>query len=168
MLKKTAIFFVLLLCACATDAHAGIGAPVRAFKTGRFAVSEGFTLQGSYRITDDPLYEGKYAYNFFTADNRSRIQLIADKKGAEVVFEYLFYPPADDPVAAGKDGSAAISFVAQASRNAIAPEEFIPLVAEANMGLANIRHTKSINGYTVSMTRHDTDILKGWSIGVGK
>lgn len=167
MFKKTA-FFVLLLIFCAADAQALIGSSVKAFKTGSFAVSEGFTLQGSYRITEDPLYAGKYAYNFFTADNRSRIQLIADKKGTGVIFEYLFYPFADDPTAAMKDGSIAISFVAQASRNAIAPEEFVSLVAEANRGLPNIRHTKSINGYTVSMTRHDADILKGWSIGIRK
>jgi hypothetical protein len=167
MIKKTAWFF-LLSCACASSACAQIGASVEDFKTGTFALAEGFTQQSTYQITDDPLYKGTYAYNFFTADKRYKLQLIADKKGKHILFEYLFYPVADDQMIALKDGSIAISFVAQSSQEAVAPEQFVSLVSEANKGKRNIKYTKAINGYTVSVTRFDTPRLTGWSIGIHK
>ncbi|HNQ51196.1 MAG TPA: hypothetical protein PLP56_00895 [Candidatus Omnitrophota bacterium] len=165
MHKITASFFIWF-CVCAPAACAQIGGSVEGFKTGKFALAEGFNLHGSYLITDDPVHQGRYAYNFFTADNRYRIQLIADKKGRNIVFEYFFYPADDDPMAAMKDGSIAIAFVSQASGTEVGPEEFVSLVSEANRGRPNIKFTKIIKRYTVSMTRHDTDILKGWSIGI--
>ncbi|HOU35964.1 MAG TPA: hypothetical protein PLJ26_00890 [Candidatus Omnitrophota bacterium] len=165
MIKKIFPFLVwsFIYASCA---YAQIGTSVKAFKAGSFARAEGFTLQGSYLITEDPAFEGKYAYNFFTEDNRYRIQLIADKKGNNIVFEYLMYPFAEDPDLAMKDGSIAISFVSQASAQAVTPDEFVSLVSEANKGAPNVRYTKVIRGYTVSMTRHRTEILTGWSIGV--
>lgn len=158
--------FLIWLCIWASCAYAQIGTSVKAFRTGPFARAEGFALQGSYLITEDPNFEGKYAYNFFTEDNRYRIQLIADKKGSNIVFEYLVYPSAEDPELAMKDGSIALSFVSQASAQAISPDEFVSLVSEANKGAPNIKYSKVIKGYTVSMTRHRTGILTGWSIGV--
>ena len=165
MLNRT-VFLLICSCVCAPLAHAQIGGSLESFKTGKFALAEGFTFHGSYLITDDPVHQGRYAYNFFTGDNRYRIQLIADKKGKNVVFEYFFYPADDDPMAAMKDGSIALSFVSQASGKAVGPEEFVSLVSEANRGRRNIKFTKIIKGYTVSMTRHDTDVLRGWSIGI--
>jgi len=78
------------------------------------------------------------------------------------------YPDADDSELAMKDGSVAISFVSEASDQAVSPEEFISLVSEVNRGQKNFKYIRGINGYTVSMTHHQTDILTGWSIGVHK
>jgi len=63
MNKKT-LFLLVWFYICASCAYARIGDSVNAFKESTFAHKEGFTFQGSYLITDDPCYEGKYAYNF--------------------------------------------------------------------------------------------------------
>jgi len=167
MIKKTVLVF-LFCCICLSAAHARIGSSVDDFRKSEFAAAEGFTFHDSYQLTDDPVYQGRYAHNFFTADKRYKLQLIADRKGENIVFEYLFYPAADGQAIALKDGSIAISFAAHASAQAIAPGQFVSLVSEANMGARNVKYTRDINGYTVALTRYDTKMLSGWSIGIHK
>jgi hypothetical protein len=167
MIKRTLWFFLFSFVSLSA-AYARIGGSIDDFKKSKLAAAEGFTFHDSYQLTDDPVYDGKYAYNFFTADKRYKLQLIADKKGTGIVYEYLFYPVAEDQMIALKDGSIAISFVSQASMQAVLPEQFVTLVSEANKGTRNVKYSKGISGYTVSLTRYDTKILSGWSIGIHK
>jgi hypothetical protein len=167
MIKKT-LWFFLISFVCLSAAHARIGGSIDDFKISKLAAAEGFAFHDMYQLTDDPAYQGKYAFNFFTVDKRYKLQLIADKKGNNIVYEYLFYPAADDQMIALKDGSIAISFVSQASTQAVLPEQFVSLVSEVNGGARNVKHSRDISGYVVSLTRYDTKILSGWSIGIHK
>jgi hypothetical protein len=167
MIKKTLWFFFLPVI-CLSAAYAQIGASVDDFKTSKFAVAEGFAFRQTYLLTDDPVYKGKYAYNFFTADQRYKIQLIAEKKGKNIVFEYLFYPATDDRMLALKDGSITLDFIAQASERRIGIEQYISLVSEANSGARNIKYGKKIDAFFLSLTRYDTAQISGWGLGIHK
>jgi hypothetical protein len=167
MIKKAFWFFLFSFVLLST-VYARVGRSVDEFRKTDFAAAEGFKFRDSYLITDDPLYKGKYAYNFFTQDKRYKLQLITDKGGRNIVFEYLFYPASDDQILALKDGSIALSFIAQSSNNTVAPEAYISLVSEANVGERNIKYSRNINGYVVAVTRYDNKVLSGWSIGIHK
>jgi hypothetical protein len=167
MIKKTAWFFLFSL-VCLSAANAQIGRSVDEFRQSKFAAAEGFTFLDSYQLTDDPVYRGKFAFNFFTADKRYNLQLIADKKGRNIVFEYLFYSATDDVMLSLKDGSISLAFIAQASADTVLPEAYISLVAETNGGARNKKYSRVMSGYTVSLTRFDTKKLSGWSIGIHK
>ena len=167
MIKKT-VWFSLFLLTFLSRAHGSVGGSVDDFKNSKFAAAENFAFHDSYLITDDPVYKGKYAFNFFTPDRRYKLQLIADKRGKNIVFEYLLYPAADDQMIALKDGSIAISFVSQSSGQAVPAEQFVSIVSEANRGSRNVKYTKDINGYSVTVARYETDALSGWAIGIHK
>jgi hypothetical protein len=165
MVKKTVwLFFFALV--CLSPAHAQIGASIDDFKAGNFAAAQGFTFRTMYQLTDDPVYKGYYAFNFITADQRYKLQLIADQKGRNIVFEYLFYPPTDDQSLALKDGSVTLEYVAQASKRNIGVEQYISLVSEANGGARNKQYNRAIGGYFVTLTRYDTPQLSGWGLGI--
>jgi len=135
MIKKT-VWFFLFSCACLSAAYAQIGRSVDDFRKSEFAAAENFTFHDTYLLTDDPVYQGKYAHNYFTPDKRYKLQLIADKKGKTIVFEYLFYPAADDQMIALKDGSIALSFVSQASAQAVTPEQFVSVIDFRSSGVS--------------------------------
>jgi hypothetical protein len=170
MIKKTLCFFIFISFSFAHLAavFAQIGGSVSDFKKSKFARKEGFSYQDTYQLTDDPSYKGKYAYNFYTADKRYRIQLIADQNGKNIVFAYLFYPVTMDEMLALKDGSITLDFVAQSTLQKVPPEQYIALVSEANRGLRNRKYFKSVNGYVLTVTRYENKMINGWSIGINK
>ncbi|MCU0650737.1 MAG: hypothetical protein MUC52_00690 [Candidatus Omnitrophica bacterium] len=167
MIKKTLIslFFFAVSAGCA---FGQIGRSVDEFKKSKFAVQEGFKFHDSYLITEDPLYQGKYAFNFFTADKRYKLQIIADRLGKAIVFEYLFYPVADNEMIALKDGSITLDFVSQSSGGKVSADQYISLVCEANAGNRNVKYTRKIEDFIVALTRYDNKMISGWSIGVNK
>jgi hypothetical protein len=170
MIKKTFWFFlfILLTFVYLMPCFAQIGSSVNDFKKSKFAKKEGFSYHDTYQLTNDPFYKGKYAYNFFTADKRYRIQLIADEKGKNIAFEYLFYPVTMDEMLALKDGSITLDFVAQSTAKNVSPEQYISLVSEANRGIRNHKYFKKVNGYVMVVTRYDNNMISGWSIGINK
>jgi len=170
MIKKTVWLFLFtsLTFVYLTAAFAQIGGTINDFKKSKFARKEGFSYQDGYQLTNDPFYKGKYAYNFFTSDKRYKIQLIADEKGKNVVFAYLFYPVTIDEMLALKDGSITLDFVAQFTSQKVTPEQYISLVSEANRGVRNHKYFKKVNGYVLTVTRYDNKMIAGWSIGINK
>lgn len=176
MMKKTAGIFNIVCLVCffffltvlPGDSHARIGFSVDDFRKSRICRQEGFYDHGSYLLTDDPVYKGRFASNFMSADRRYRVQLISDKKNGRVLFQYLYYDHTGDTVLSLKDGSVSLSFVAEASSGSIDAEEFISLVAQANRGDRNVKFTRDIGGYSVSVTRYEGEMINGWSIGISK
>jgi len=145
---------------------AQIGSTVEDFRKSQLVKHEGFSDHGSYELKDDPVFKGKYAYNFMSADKRYRIQLITEKRGGRIVFQYLFYDSTDDVIQSLKDGSVTLAFVSESSAAAVNLEQYISLVAEANRGDRNSKYTRNIDGYMVSVIRYQGPVINGWSIGL--